>query len=932
MCVIFSVTCMLLLSSCGVTSQNPPPPPTIGVSVSPANASVTLGSTQQFIATVTNTTNLSVTWTVNGMAGGNSAVGTISTGGLYTAPQILPQPATVTVQATSQADATVSASANVTITGGSSVTVTIAPATANIVLGAAQQFTATVGNAANQSVSWNVNGISGGNAAMGTISSTGLFTAPQILPQSPNVTVQAISQADSAASASVLLTITSDVTVSVTPPSASVELGAVQAFTSHIASAGVPNSAVTWSVAGTSCTNSACGTIDANGNYTAPGILPSPSAASVIARSVADPSKIATVPVTITSRFTLSVTGPPSVNAGAAAAYTATLIPVPNSNPNLSISWSVSGAGCTAAACGTISPSGATAIYQAPSTVPVPNVITLTATPTADPTRAATINVTIVPPVSVTVTPGTAAVALSTTQFFTAQVTGTANIGVTWDVNGVVGGNATLGMVTNVSGASTTTYTAPAALPMPPTVVVHAVSVVNASATGQATITLTIPSALALTPTSATSAVIHRQPFTVTISGSQNTNVVWQVNGISGGNTAVGQICVVASTPCQPVSTAPAGSVEYLAPASVPAPNPVTLTVASQAFPAQFITAQITILAHIVVSVSPASANLAPATSQAFAANVLGTKDQTVTWNVTGAACGAAGSPCGVIDANGLYTAPISTPSPNAINIVATSSEDSTRAGSSSVSITNAITIASLLPASASAGGAGSFTLQVLGGNFLPTSPGPGSTIFVARTARTTSCVSRGACTTALTSTDLATAGNLSVTIQNPDSTQSNTVNFVVVAAIVPIDIIPLTPTNPNATGKDIFVVEPSTAGSIAPQADVTIAIAAMGIFSPTLNTCTLGAVPLVITRPASGTATMDICVFSVSGLDPSFAYALTGPSAADITIIGKQPLGLGIVDLTLAIPSSSVKGLRSLFVQNPNQDKAVATGVLEVQ
>jgi len=777
-----------------------------------------------------------------------------------------------------------------------------------------------------------VNGISGGNAAMGTISSTGLFTAPQILPQSPNVTVQAISQADSAASASVLLTITSDVTVSVTPPSASVELGAVQAFTSHIASAGVPNSAVTWSVAGTSCTNSACGTIDANGNYTAPGILPSPSAASVIARSVADPSKIATVPVTITSRFTLSVTGPPSVNAGAAAAYTATLIPVPNSNPNLSISWSVSGAGCTAAACGTISPSGATAIYQAPSTVPVPNVITLTATPTADPTRAATINVTIVPPVSVTVTPGTAAVALSTTQFFTAQVTGTANIGVTWDVNGVVGGNATLGMVTNVSGASTTTYTAPAALPMPPTVVVHAVSVVNASATGQATITLTIPSALALTPTSATSAVIHRQPFTVTISGSQNTNVVWQVNGIPGGNMIVGQICVVASTPCQPVSTAPAGSVEYLAPASVPAPNPVTLTVASQAFPAQFITAQITILAHIVVSVSPASANLAPATSQAFAANVLGTKDQTVTWNVTGAACGAAGSPCGVIDANGLYTAPISTPSPNAINIVATSSEDSTRAGSSSVSITNAITIASLLPASASAGGAGSFTLQVLGGNFLPTSPGPGSTIFVARTARTTSCVSRGACTTALTSTDLATAGNLSVTIQNPDSTQSNTVNFVVVAAIVPIDIIPLTPTNPNATGKDIFVVEPSTAGSIAPQADVTIAIAAMGIFSPTLNTCTLGAVPLVITRPASGTATMDICVFSVSGLDPSFAYALTGPSAADITIIGKQPLGLGIVDLTLAIPSSSVKGLRSLFVQNPNQDKAVATGVLEVQ
>src|SRR6202035_1178191 len=98
------------------------------------------------------------------------------------------------------------------------------------------------------------------------------------------------------------------------------------------------------------------------------------------------------------------------------------------------------------------------------------------------------------------------------------------------------------------------------------------------------------------------------------------------------------------------------------------------------------------------------------------------------------------------------------------------------------------------------------------------------------------------------------------------------------------------------------------------------------------LNTCTLGAGSLVITRPVSGTATIDICVFSVSGLDPSFAYSLTGPASGDITIIGKQPLGLGIVDLTLAIPSSAAAGLRSLFVQNSNQDKAVATGALEIR
>jgi len=546
--------------------------------------------------------------------------------------------------------------------------------------------------------------------------------------------------------------------------------------------------------------------------------------------------------------------------------------------------------------------------------------------------KAASIPVSIVPQVSVVISPGAANVALFANQQFTAQVSGTANTSTTWDVNGIVGGNSAIGTVTNISGANITTYSAPAALPLPPTVVVHAVSDVSPSVSGQATITLTSTAALTLTPTSVSSAVGHRQTFTASISGSPNTNVIWQVAGILGGNTTVGQICVVASNPCQVVTTAPAGSVEYLAPLAVPSPNPVTLTAASQTNPAQSMSAQITILSHIVVSVSPPSANLAPTTTQTFTANVLGTADQSVTWNVTGTACSGLGSPCGAITSSGVYTAPISTPSPNAINVVATSSEDSSRTGTSSVTITSAMVITGLLPASASVGGAGSFTLQVTGGNFLPTSPGPGSAIVVGGTARTTLCATSGTCTTALTSTDLATAGNLSVAIRNQNLTQSNTVNFVVVSAPPAIDIIPLTPTNPSATGKDIIVVEPSTAGSLAPQQNVTIAVAAMGIFSPAANTCSLGAGSLIVTRPTSGTAIVDICVFSISGLDPSFTYSLTGPALADITIVGKQPLGLGIVDLTLAIPASALPGLRSLFVQNPNQDKAVATGALKVQ
>src|SRR5215469_3604360 len=58
----------------------------VAVTVHPARAPLTLTQPQQFIATVANTTNHGVTWAVDGITGGNSTVGTISTGGLYHPP------------------------------------------------------------------------------------------------------------------------------------------------------------------------------------------------------------------------------------------------------------------------------------------------------------------------------------------------------------------------------------------------------------------------------------------------------------------------------------------------------------------------------------------------------------------------------------------------------------------------------------------------------------------------------------------------------------------------------------------------------------------------------------------------------------------------------------------------------------------------------
>ncbi len=140
------------------------------VTISPTNATLAVGGMQQFTATVVNETNTGVTWSVDGVSGGNTTVGTISSNGLYTAP---PSAGTHTVTATSVADTSKSASAAVSV-----ISMTISPQTASLTPLGTQQFTATVQGTTNTSVTWSVDGVSGGNNTVGTVSSAGLYTAP----------------------------------------------------------------------------------------------------------------------------------------------------------------------------------------------------------------------------------------------------------------------------------------------------------------------------------------------------------------------------------------------------------------------------------------------------------------------------------------------------------------------------------------------------------------------------------------------------------------------------------------------------------------------------------------------------------------------------------------------------------------------------------
>src|SRR5882762_324332 len=508
----------------------------------------------------------------------------------------------------------------------SGVSVAVSPPSASVLLGEPQVFTATVSNSTNTAVNWNVNGISGGNPAVGTISTSGVYTSPGDLPATGSVTVQATSAADNSKGATALVTVMSDITVSVSPQTMPVELGAARLFAATVNSTGNPDRAVNWIVSGGGCAATACGAIDPAGTYKAPQVLTAPPSVSIRAISVADPSKSGAAAITITSSFSLTVAGPASINAGTSADYTATLVPAANSNPSDVISWSVSGPGCTGNACGTITSGG---LYTAPSFAPAPPTVQITATPLADVSKATAVAVNVISIVSVTVSPSSATVALGSAQAFHAVVTGAQDATVTWDVSGIVGGSTTLGTIANSqTDPNNTTYTAPVSLPGGGSVTVRARSNANPNFSATMTVTFTAAINVTLTPSSASRAMGHRQTFMVQVNNSANQNVTWQVSGIAGGGISAGQICVAASNPCQQISASNGGSVDYLSPAGVPSPNPVTVTATSQADTSQSASANVNILPHIVVSVLPGSASLASNGQQRFTATIGGTDNQ----------------------------------------------------------------------------------------------------------------------------------------------------------------------------------------------------------------------------------------------------------------------------------------------------------------
>jgi hypothetical protein len=186
--------------------------------VTPSSGMLNKGGTQAFSAKVNGVTDQSVFWSIVGAVPqtGDATHGFIDNAGVYIAPTSVPSPATITIKATSAADATKSGTASVTIQAGSNVSVAVSPANVNVPTFGSQQFSAVINGTTNTAVTWKVNGVTGGSTSTGTVSTAGLFHAPNSVPvlttgnnsgQTSQVVITAVSQADATASDSVLVTI-----------------------------------------------------------------------------------------------------------------------------------------------------------------------------------------------------------------------------------------------------------------------------------------------------------------------------------------------------------------------------------------------------------------------------------------------------------------------------------------------------------------------------------------------------------------------------------------------------------------------------------------------------------------------------------------------------------------------------------------------------
>lgn len=197
---------------------------------------------------------------------GNSTVGTISAGGLYTAPNALISPPVVQIQAVSLVKPAVYGSFNLTLTAPAPTSFQLSPSSVTLYAGGAgQQFTPVnfVPSNANPAVSWELIPATG----FGTVSSSGYYTPPATVATATNVTVRARSSVQSTVLADAVVDLRPNQATTPTSVLVSPDEGITTCAGPHVQFSasvlpGSASQAVVWTIVGTPI-----GSVDAAGKY-----------------------------------------------------------------------------------------------------------------------------------------------------------------------------------------------------------------------------------------------------------------------------------------------------------------------------------------------------------------------------------------------------------------------------------------------------------------------------------------------------------------------------------------------------------------------------------------------------------------------------------------------------------------------------------------
>lgn len=238
-----------------------------GIRLSPGEVRLELGGGRQLQARLSGIES-PIAWKVEPPSGG-----TVTSAGYYRAPQQHSTPATIRV--TASAPGVEPASALILL---QPVSVRLDQQSVTLRTGGSRQFQAQVRGAADEGVTWSVDG----GDQWGSILPSGLYTAPTRCSTPATVTVRATSVADPGKSATATVQI-EGVSIKIEPEELDLRLGDSRRFEAKVNGAGLD--LVEWEVLGEG------GAISSSGLYTAPAAAATPTVHTVIARSAADPAK-----------------------------------------------------------------------------------------------------------------------------------------------------------------------------------------------------------------------------------------------------------------------------------------------------------------------------------------------------------------------------------------------------------------------------------------------------------------------------------------------------------------------------------------------------------------------------------------------------------------------------------------------------------------